>query len=538
MALPLGHQISGAAFTGSTVVRPSPVWIRTMIEDVAPAPAELEIKFKLPAGAETKLAAHPALRSETGKGVKARHEVTTYFDTANRDLARRGATLRVRVGSKGRVQTLKLRDDGDSLFGRGEWEWPLESNTPDPAKLAATPLASLLDKLEVLGPVFTTEVDRTVRTLRLDDAEIETAIDIGAIRAGEAVEEIRELELELKGGKVAALYKLATQLGAELQLTLGVESKADRGWRLSTGHTRTPEKAGDILLPSKVTTAEAIRRIVGMTLANLLANLPAAAAGRIEGVHNMRIAIRRLRTALALFQPYLDKATTARFTEGLRQLGRVLGEARDWDVFCTETLAAAAEAGVAEELLNDLRGPAAIERTRAHASLGAALAGPPLTALVLELAAWVEDPAALAGSPDGGDLHTPLADLVPKLEERLERKARRRGRHIRRRSAEELHDLRKSLKKLRYGVEFLAPLHRRKQVRAFLHGCKALQQHLGTMNDAAVAETLVKRLGAGREAELARTAGTLGSWAERRRTEAHRHLRHAWHGFKATSLPN
>lgn len=505
------------------------------IQSPEPRPRELEIKLRLPPGAATAIETHPALRAPD-EAASTREEITTYFDTPDRTLERHGATLRLRRGGRRQVQTLKLRDGGEGPFGRGEWEWTVDGDRPDLGKLAGTPVAPHLDALDRLEPVFTTEVNRSVRTLRQDGAVIEVAFDLGTVRADEAVEEIRELELELKDGDAAALYRLAASLHADVPFTLGAESKADRGWRLRTGRARGAEKQVDLPLPADIIAAEAFRRMTGATLATLVANQPAAAGGEVEGVHQMRVAIRRLRAILALFRPHLERHAEARFTAELRRLGQVLGEARDWDVFCTETLHAAEER-VARPWLDLLRGPAEAERRAAHACLAAEFAGPTLTATVLGLAAWAEDPAALTGLPDGGVMREPLADLAAALETRLERKVLSRGRRIRKREDEELHSLRKALKRLRYGVEFLAPLHRHKQVKAYLHACRALQEQLGTINDAAVAVALAERLDGGRRAELAPAVAELAGWAGARRTEAKRCLPDAWRAFKGVPLP-
>jgi CHAD domain-containing protein len=110
------------------------------------------------------------------------------------------------------------------------------------------------------------------------------------------------------------------------------------------------------------------------------------------------------------------------------------------------------------------------------------------------------------------------------------------GRRIRHRSEEELHDLRKALKKLRYSVEFLAPLHREDQVKFYLHHCKQLQERLGGINDAATAVTMAERLGA-QDASLALVAGAVTDWANQHRMQAVAHLPAAWHEFKDAAFP-
>ena len=295
------------------------------------------------------------------------HEVTTYFDTPDADLAREGLSLRVRRRGMRHVQTLKLGGGHNGAFARNEWEWPVQDGITGPRPACRDAGRGVLSEAPTLQPVFVTDVQRTVRTVRRDGATIEVAVDRGRVDAGDASEEIREMELELKDGDADPMYRLAAVLHTNVPMTLGAESKADRGWRLRTGRPRKAVKHARLDLPKDVTAGEAFRRIVDCVLAHLMANQPAAAAGDVEGVHQMRIAIRRLRAALMLFRPQLEPHAEARFTEALRDLGRIFGEARDWDVFCTEMLVSAEEHGVATSWLDLLRGPAEAEGRAAHA---------------------------------------------------------------------------------------------------------------------------------------------------------------------------
>ncbi|MBB5695647.1 CHAD domain-containing protein [Roseomonas pecuniae] len=411
----------------------------------------------------------------------------------------------------------------------------MDGEAPDPGLLATTPMASVVAS-DSLEPVFRAEVRRTVRTVRQGDAVIEVVVDIGMLFANGAREAIRELELELMEGSPAALYRFAESIQADIPLLLGAEAKSDRGWRMLTGRPRAAEKAIEPALRPDISGAEAFRRLSGATLASLLANQPAAAAGGVEGVHGMRIAIRRMRALLALFRPHLAPEVEERFTGMLRRLGRVLGEARDWDVFCVQTLPELARTGLDPLVARALLRAAEREREAAHARVGAEFASPALTRTVLGLAAWAEDPAALSGRADGGAMARSLCDLAGPLEKRLRREVRRRGRHIRRRPEEELHDLRKALKKLRYALEFLESLHRHKRLKTYLRHCKDLQERLGALNDAAVAVALAERLALSNEG-LGPAVTELRDGAAWRRDAALGGLPAAWRSFKQQSLP-
>ena len=119
--------------------------------------------------------------------------------------------------------------------------------------------------------------------------------------------------------------------------------------------------------------------------------------------------------------------------------------------------------------------------------------------------------------------------------DRLARKAAKRGRHLERLSEKELRALRKSLKKLRYGMDFLGGLYGRKQVKSFVRHCKELQEGLGSLNDAAMAEDLARRLGGGGPARLAMPAETVARWGREHRAEASHHLAGGWKEFKQAS---
>ena len=167
--------------------------------------------------------------------------------------------------------------------------------------------------------------------------------------------------------------------------------------------------------------------------------------------------------------------------------------------------------------------------------VAAEIGQPALTGLVLGMVAWVEDGSAKPALLGDKRMRRRLAKLAPALLDRLAGKVAKRGKRIERRSDEELHALRKSLKRLRYGVDDLADLYGRKKVKAYLGGCKELQKLLGRMNDAVVAGTLANGLNAGDGSGLAPTAGALMQWSEKRRNKALHHLSGAWTTFQKTS---
>lgn len=504
-----------------------------MTDQAQEHPTEIELKLLFPPEERARLEQHPLLQPSDAAPPEERHQLTTYYDTPDFALAGAGISLRVRRSGERRVQTVKSRGDtGGAAARRGEWEWPVENDRPDLGLLADTGLDACADSALAgrLEPVFVSDVRRTQRLLRIEeDTLVEAALDEGSIKAGDAAEPVRELELELKGGSLGALYRLARDLHTDVPaVRISADPKAARGYRLRTGRAPEAEDAALPELDAGATAADGLRRIVAAGLGQLLANQAAAEVGEVEGVHQMRVALRRLRAALVLFKPCLAPHAGMRFTAGLRHLGRVLGEARDWDVFCLETLPALPGGGEDEEPWHDaLRQAAEAARSAAHAWLREELAKPDLTGLVLDMAAWAEESASL---PAEG-AREPLSALAPALLDRVARQVAKRGKHLGRRSPEELHALRKSFKKLRYGVEYLAGLYPHRTVKAYLKRCRKLQKRLGEFNDAAVAADLAETLSLGRP-DLRPAADAVARWSGKRCKKALGHLAAGWDEFR------
>ena len=493
-------------------------------------PREIELKLAIPEASLAPLGEQLARHEPHGQR---QHQVTIYFDTPEAHLAQRGLSLRVRTMDGQHVQTLKAAGENGVAADRGEWEWPVSRKQPDPGLLGGTPFAGSLPPGSALKPVLRTEIDRTIRILRLGGSEIEAAIDEGRIVAGDASETVRELELELKAGDPAPLYRLALELHAAAPLRVGVQSKQARGSLLRNGETPPSRKSADLALECDIRAGSACSQILLSALGHLLANQPAALRGDAEGVHQMRVAIRRLRAALVLFGPHLHAHAVSRFEAELRRVGRIFGEARDWDVFCLEILPEALTRPGLGEWRDLLGEPAEGLRKAAHGSLVAEIEAPAFTALVLGIAAWAEDGRTQFGLLGAASLDEALAELAPDLLDRLARKVARRGRHIGKRPEAELHALRKSLKKLRYGIDYLASLYPHKAVHAYLRGCKDLQQSLGAINDTVSATTLADRLSGNGRPDLAPAVGALAAHLLQRREAARDKLGKRWKAFGA-----
>ena len=336
-----------------------------------------------------------------------------YFDTADRLLQRHQMALRVRQIGRRWLQTLKAEGKGSGAISRrGEWETPARvlrgQGRLDLARLSESPLPDLLARQKVkavLQPVFRTRVRRTQWIIERADATIEVALDIGEISAkGERAalrEPICEVELELKRGEPAALLDLALELLSvgdkqAPALTPVARSKAERGYQLTAQHPATAVKASakafvENLTP-KATTAGTLRRVVAHGLAVLTANIEMLLRyDDPEYVHQSRVALRRVRSAIRLFDRE-HRDVPQSLADELQWFARTLGEARDWDVIADETLPSLAE-GIGVDATKSLVAKANQRRGQAREEIRKAARSPRYAALVLNGERWCMTPA-------------------------------------------------------------------------------------------------------------------------------------------------
>ncbi len=438
---------------------------------------------------------HPALRQLPRTRAKL-HAI--YFDTSDAALLQRGIALRLRRVGRRWTQAVKARQgSGGALSERREWETPVRGRRLRLDALPPEAQASLPPELVArLAPRFETEVFRETWQVARDDALIEVALDRGEARAGARAWPISEVELELKAGAVAALFELAEQLAADLPFQLEPRSKAQRGYQLAGNLALAPAKADLPALSPDEPADAAFRRIARSCLCQFEANLPgflADAEPDPEYVHQMRVALRRLRAAVGLLR-FMER----RAPDWVGELKWLMGElaaARDWDVFVTETLPRVQASLESAKRLDRLMGVAAELRRDANIRARAAVASPRLARLWLKLE---RELATLAPSP------LTAAEWARATLQRRYRQVARLGRRWQELDATERHALRIAAKKLRYSAEFFARWHP-KLARRFIRRLAALQDALGVLNDAAVTARLldeVKRSGgsAAREA--------------------------------------
>ncbi|MFM9864279.1 MAG: CHAD domain-containing protein, partial [Micropepsaceae bacterium] len=449
---------------------------------------ETELKFVGPEDAVTRLRGSPALAAFS----KVQHARTralnaTYFDTDDLVLRKAGYVLRVRDEGGRFVQTVKTVN-GASVATRTEIKSVVRKQRPSISAIQDDTVRAAVGKLlrrRKLNPVFRTETQRMTMRIAPDaGSEIEVAFDSGAINCGEAKLPINEVELELLRGPPASLVACARTLMAGSDLVLSLQSKSERGYVQVRQASSLPVAAERVHLPPRANADEAFGSIIAHCLRHMTGNWAAVVEMRnAEGVHQMRVALRRLRSALALFAAPFRPAM-APMEDEVRWLASVLGRARDLDVLLEEVFKPVAEAHGGDARLSALAELVRERQVHAWDELLSALGSERFRKLVFETsAATLLRPWAQAAA-GGGEALLPADKFARERLAARYARVRKVGKRIAKLDETERHALRIKLKKLRYAVDFFASLWPKRRTEAFRERLGALQDVLGEMNDA------------------------------------------------------
>ena len=493
-----------------------------------------EIELKLAIAADDLPKARTALLAMAGRPRPSRSTLTTtYYDSDEDTLRQRELVLRVRKTGRQFVQTVKARDLGGEILARGEWEDRVKSAEPD---LAAPESGSHVRELitpDALRPLFTTVVERQTFMLSpRQGTDIEVAIDRGEIRAPDGKSEpLHEIELELKGGESVVLWDVALRLLEIVPVRIETRSKGERGYRRVRGGPPPVAHAQGLALDPDMTLDAALQEAGRRLIAMLLRNEAASLASVPEGVHQMRVAVRRLRAVLAAVQRMLPEEHHRWANGELKWLGRELAPARNWDVFAESLLEPVSGALADTRDLAPLSVAAQRWRQDAYEHARQTILSQRYTAAIMRLARWFEA-RGWRDQPvteDSARLMARLGKVAPGLLSRLHRKALKRTRRFAALAPADRHRLRIALKKLRYATEFLESLYDRRAVQRYAKRLKPLQDALGHANDVRSAQPLVAELGKGGDGAVGRAGGIVLGWHGRgvadAETETRRHVR-------------
>lgn len=457
--------------------------------------SETELKFGLSEAAA--VAVDATLRRVGRRAVPI---TSHYWDTADRRLARAGLSLRLRHAKGQWEQTVK--GAGASPVERLEQtvprpgKWSENGPSPELRYHAGSQAGALLDaalsrrrgRVSALDPQYTSIVVRRAVPVVVAGAAIEVAIDRGVVRAGARSMPVCEVELELKNGDRAGLIALGHEGIDAHGLWLSTIAKATRGEWLASGAAVGATKAKPAHLLHEATGAAIFRAVVRSCFDQVVANASVIAAGDVddEAVHQLRIGIRRLRTAWRELGAWRG-SLGPRWEAPAAEVFRALGAYRDQRTVATAMQQHLAAAGSPDPDLAPDASAAAVDPVTTVRSAAFQHALLDLLAFLIEPAPE-GDSAGAARDDDGRSPEETIGRRFDKLHARLKRDAKR---------FEELdgparHRVRKRLKRLRYLGELVAPLYKSGRVERFLRALVPAQDELGHYIDVVVATGLAQ----------------------------------------------
>jgi len=468
--------------------------------------SEQELKLNVPK------AAWHAVERDVLRGAVTRVRLRAqYFDTPERDLVKAQISLRLRLEGRRWVQTLKM--PGAHAIDRVELNHPRLGPVLDLSVYEGTPAAKALNAChDRLAVSYETDVKRLFRRTRVGSSTIEIALDQGHIQASDLKLPIREIEFELVSGPVQSLFTIGKRWLSKHSLLLDLRSKAERGDQLAQLHqtlltTQKQDLAATqaartaavarfwataavepIPLKSALSCDQAFAQISQACLSQVARNAAVLAeidtfgicrAGTPEHLHQLRVGLRRLRSAWSLFDG-LAQLPEQSLRDEIRQHFTLLGNTRDDDVLRESVMPVLNAAGQPPLDLHN-----SIENLNGNKLAGSR-----------EFQGWLIDILAFAVTTNDRPIQNP-AKLRLVLRKRLHKWHQRivsEGVQFQTLAIEAQHTLRKRTKRLRYGLQFAESYLPTIKLKHYRRALAVIQDVLGEMNDLYVARERFEKL--------------------------------------------
>ncbi|MDD2914836.1 MAG: CHAD domain-containing protein [Gallionella sp.] len=457
---------------------------------------ETELKLRIAPEQLARLKRHPLLGKHQITRPVTRRLYNIYYDTPKLELHKSAMALRLRRSGRQWLQTLKGGGSVKAgLHQRNEWEIPvsraaLDFSSPQAAEFDEHLPLPLRKRLQ---PVFVTDFSRTSRMLDWQGTQIELCMDQGEVRTEQHSAPICELELELKSGEPRQLFELALALLEIVPFELETVSKAELGFRLLSGYADCPVKGYAPDIAKKDTLADVLQTLVWSCLLHLQGNLRGAmGSDDAEYLHQMRVALRRLRVVLRMAGKLRADSQLEALGKDVAALCIALGRTREWDVFIAQIAQPMCARMAGHGGLQAMLATSERQRDGCYAALRGAARARELQRLILRFAVWMNGSYWLHQGEDMPLVRNFSARRLRKLAGRFTQS----GLQLDTLDAARLHSLRILAKKLRYSAEFFSDLYGRKKTGAFLAALSEVQEVLGQINDVAVAHRLLEELAA------------------------------------------
>ena len=454
---------------------------------------EFELKFEVPPGSLQSVKA----AMQQGKVVRQRLQAS-YFDTPGGALAKSGIVVRLRKEGRRWVQTAK--GPTADLLARLEHNAPISTQprgvvpTPDLSRHHGTPVGHAIDQALALKArasypslelLYTTDIQRVTTNVAVNGSVIELAFDQGRVFTTTATQTICELEVELKEGLPLDAVTLARQWRSSHGLWLSTIAKSMKGQRLGQA---VPSAAVTSAVPisfardaGDVSQPEVFNAVVANCLSQILPNMSELASCSESGsmhpdhIHQLRVGLRRLRTALQELGKLFEtpNAIGPLGAAALVSTFRALGAHRDQGnlelVLQPQLLAAGGplvQLGKADGMLPEV------------VDVGGVIRAENFQDALLETIGFlyreIPHPAKSAELPQ---------KLMVRRLAKLHRQALEDGKKFLDLDEAHQHGVRKTLKRLRYLIEFAKPLFSARKVNRMLAALKPVQDALGLYND-------------------------------------------------------
>lgn len=503
--------------------------------------SETEFKFAIPS------TAHPQAQAYFDGSDHSELE-STYFDTADLDLRSAEIDLRIRKDGHRLIQTIKRASTQSGAFTREEHEIEVSERAIDREHLAPLLPLQIRDKIDAnsLSPQYVTRFTRHKRMIPEADPVVEAVFDIGEIVVNGSSQPISEVEFELQGTDAGAMAKVCLDFLKQVPAELAIESKSARGFRLAHGTEPRAVKARIPRIAPATHLPDAILTLLRAGFAQFVGNIPAVRESSTpKSIHQMRVGIRRFRSALSAFRSVLSLDGAQDLIVDLKSLFKLLGDVRNADVFLTETLPGISEPLLTAGIREELERATVTYREKTLARVQTRLASPKFARFVVRLATWIETAGWMRNEQplDRLLIKRTARDFAETRLDRLHRKLLKKGRKARREGIIVWHEARIAAKKLRYTTEPLisalgAP---EAETKAYTKSLKVLQATLGRLNDLETARqfsaALVDEVSEPERPQLIAAHQLLLSWASRREGELLEEVSDTFDTFEKIALP-